>query len=191
MNERQYHLVKVIGKIPVFEGFDLEEIQRLLRVCNLRNVTAGEDIYMKGEASDEMLVLLKGKLSVTSESGEELAAIRPGRPIGEMGVFTGQPRSANIVSVEDSTVIAFKRQELGALLMAQPGYESEGSAESRRHSEPTADGSKRAEREPGPHDPRPGPAVGRGGGVQPLNRFGASPIHKRYVKLTFEKIPPP
>ena len=117
MNERQYHLVKVIGKIPVFEGFGLEEIQSLLRVCNLRNVSAGEDIYTKGEASDEMLVLLKGKLSVTSESGEELAAIRPGRPIGEMGVFTGQPRSANIVSVEDSTVIAFKRQELGALLM--------------------------------------------------------------------------
>ena len=117
MNERQYHLIKVISKIPVFEGFGLEEIQRLLRVCSLKNLSAGQDVYVKGEASDEMLVLLRGKLSVTGESGEELAEIRPGKPIGEMGVFTGEPRSANIITVEDSTVIVFQRQELGALLM--------------------------------------------------------------------------
>jgi CRP-like cAMP-binding protein len=64
-----------------------------------------------------MLVLPGGKLSVTGESGEELAEIRPGKPIGEMGVFTGESRSANILAVEDSTVIVFQRQELGALLM--------------------------------------------------------------------------
>jgi CRP-like cAMP-binding protein len=117
MNERQYHLIKVMSKIPVFEGFGLEEIQKLLKACSLQSLSAGQDIYLNGEESNEMLVLLRGKLSVTGESGEELAEIRPGKPIGEMGVFTGEPRSANILAVEDSTVIVFQRQELGALLM--------------------------------------------------------------------------
>ncbi len=123
MNERQYHLVKVIGKIPVFDGFELEEIQRLLRICQLKSLQEGQDVYAKGEPSDEMLVLLKGKLSVTGDSGEELAEIRAGKPIGEMGVFTGQPRSANIVAVESCAVIALSRTELGIMLAANKGMQ--------------------------------------------------------------------
>ena len=123
MNERQYHLVKVVAKIPVFEGFELDEIQRLLRVCQLKSLKEGQDVYAKGEPSDEMLVLLKGRLSVTGDSGEELAEIRAGKPIGEMGVFTGQPRSANIVAVENCAVIALSRMELGAMLAANKGMQ--------------------------------------------------------------------
>ena len=121
MNERQFFLVKVIQKIAVFEGFELTDIQRLLRICKMRELKAGEQVYTKGEESNDMLVLLRGKLSVTGDSGEELAEVRPGNPTGEMGVFTRQPRSANIVASERSTAIVLGRQELGVLLGANEG----------------------------------------------------------------------
>jgi CRP-like cAMP-binding protein len=112
MNERQYFLVKVIRKIPIFAGFELADIQRILKICQLRDFQAGEHIYATGEPSEEMLVLLKGNLSVTGDSGEEFAKVKPGNPTGEMGVFTGQPRSANIIAGEDSTAIVLDRENL-------------------------------------------------------------------------------
>ena len=116
MNERQYFLVKVIRKIPIFAGFELEDIQRILKICQLRNFEAGQHIYVMGEPSEEMLILLKGKLSVTGESGEEFAQVNPGSPTGEMGVFTGHPRSANVIATDDSTAIVLGRENLGVAL---------------------------------------------------------------------------
>ncbi len=116
MNEKQYQLVKVIQKIELFRDFDASDVQRLLRVCKFRSYAQGDHIYTQGEASDEMLILLKGSLRVVGGSGEELARILPGMPIGEMGLFTGQPRSADIVSMDNSTAIVLRAVELKVLL---------------------------------------------------------------------------
>jgi len=121
LNERQFFLAKVIQKIQVFSEFQLADIQRLLRVAELRDFDEGEDVYLRGEASDEMLVLLRGRLAVLGEGGEELAQIGPGKPTGEMGVFTGAPRSASIVASHDSTAITFDRSRLIELLEANRG----------------------------------------------------------------------
>ena len=116
MNERQYQLVRVIRKIPLFVDFSLEEIQLLLRAGQVVQFKADEQIYFYGAPSDEMLVLLRGKLAVLTESGEGLARIGPGTPTGEMGLFTGQPRSATIVSLQACTAMVLGRKEIGLLL---------------------------------------------------------------------------
>ncbi len=116
MNEKHYMLVKVIQKIEVFRGFDAGDVQGLLRVCKFRNFKVGEQIYVFGEPSDEMLILLKGQLRVMGESGDELARIRPGMPVGEMGLFTGQPRSADIIAHDNSTAIVLNGKVLKVLL---------------------------------------------------------------------------
>lgn len=116
MNERQYQLVRVIRKIPLFVDFSLEEIQLLLWAGRVVQFKPDEQIYCYGDPSDEMLVLLRGKLAVLAESGEELARIGPGTTTGEMGLFTGQPRSATIVSLQASTAMVLGRKEIGLLL---------------------------------------------------------------------------
>ena len=116
MNERQYQLVRVIRKIPLFVEFSLEEIQLLLRAGQVVQFKPDEQIYFYGAPSDEMLVLLRGKLAVLAESGEELARLGPGTPTGEMGLFTGLPRSATIVSLQASTAMVLGIKEIGLLL---------------------------------------------------------------------------
>ncbi len=116
MNERQYQLVQVITKIPLFSNFSLEEVQLLLRAGKVVQFQPDEQIYYFGDPSDEMLVLLSGRLAVLAESGEELARIGPGTPTGEMGLFTGQPRSATIVSLQACTAMVLGRKEIGLLL---------------------------------------------------------------------------
>ncbi len=116
MNEKQYQLVRVITKIPLFSDLSLEEIQLLLRAGKIVQFKPDEQIYFYGDPSDEMLVLLRGRLAVLTESDEEVARLGPGTPIGEMGLFTGEPRSATIVSLEASTAMVLGRKEIGLLL---------------------------------------------------------------------------
>lgn len=116
MNERQYHLVKVIQKIQVFAGFDHSDVQRLLKICRFRGYATGEKVYGRGEASDEMLIVLRGMMLVLGTDGKELARVRPGQPMGEMGLFTGQPRSADVVAGDKSTALVLRRSDLSLVM---------------------------------------------------------------------------
>ena len=112
MKKQQYSLMQIIQKIALFKGLDLDHIQSLLRRGTSKSYGIGERVYTVDEPSDEMLVLLKGKLVVTSAGGEELAAIWPGMITGEMGVFTNHLRSANITAVEASVAIVIGQKTL-------------------------------------------------------------------------------
>ena len=116
MNQQQHRLMQVLQKISVFKGLELEHIQRLLRVGTSQTYGIGERVYSIGEPSDEMLVLLQGKMVVTSAGGEELGDLGPGMLTGEMGVFTNQPRSANISAVDRSVAVVIARKALFAIL---------------------------------------------------------------------------
>ena len=119
MNEKQFQLIKVIGKLRLFRDCEPEDIEQLLRICNLKAYETDQIIYQRGRSSQEMLILLSGKLRVISESGDLLAAIKPGSSVGEMGVFTGQPRSADIVAAEKSTGLAIGKMDIRTLLEAK------------------------------------------------------------------------
>ena len=116
MNEKQYLLVKVLQKIEVFAGFDHADVQRLLKICRFKNFAEGQKIYSQGDASDEMLIALRGAMLVVGTDGREIARVGPGNPLGEMGLFTGQPRSADIVAAESSTALILTRSDLGLVL---------------------------------------------------------------------------
>jgi CRP-like cAMP-binding protein len=118
MNQQQYRLMEIMRKIRVFRGLELAQIQRLLRLCSSQMYAPGQKIYVIGEASNEMLILLQGRLVVTSASGDVLGEIAAGTSTGEMGVFTGQPRSANIGALERSVAVVIKKEALDALMAA-------------------------------------------------------------------------
>jgi CRP-like cAMP-binding protein len=120
VNEKQYVLVKLIQKIEIFAGFGPMEVQRLLRICRFKNFAKGEKVYSLGGASDEMLIGLRGAMLVVGADGRELARIGPGKPLGEMGLFTGQPRSADIVAAQTSTALILTRSDLTLMLGGNP-----------------------------------------------------------------------
>ena len=116
MNQQQHKLLLVLRKISIFKGLELEHIQRLLRVGTSEIYSVGDSIYLTGEPSLEMMVLLQGRLVVTNQGGDVLGEILPGTSTGEMGVFTGQPRSANISAAERSVAVVLKKAALDSVL---------------------------------------------------------------------------
>ena len=116
MNQKQFHLIRLVKKIGLFAEFELEEVGKLFRICTFQAYEGGQEIYKVGTQSQEMLILLSGGLLVLNNLGEILAEIPPGSPVGEMGVFTGEPRSAPIVASIDSTGIVISRSDMQSLL---------------------------------------------------------------------------
>ena len=70
-----------------------------------RNIDAGTALFLEGESSRELYVLLSGALEVYRD-GEVLATITaPMSIVGEMSALTGVPRGATVTAKQRSTVI--------------------------------------------------------------------------------------
>jgi len=99
-------------KIPMFKGLTTEQLKKMLNICAKKVYPNQEHIFRIGEESNNMFILLKGKISIMFDSGIELQSITPAGTVGEMGIFTGEKRSASVFAVSDCTVLNFNKEEM-------------------------------------------------------------------------------
>lgn len=89
---------------------DPHDLESLLRTGNPRNVKARAALCGRGELGHELFVVLDGRLKVRTTSGEGkeviLSYIEDGEIVGEMALIDGHPRSADLVAVQDTTLLA-------------------------------------------------------------------------------------
>jgi hypothetical protein len=84
-----------------------------------RTATAGESIIRQGESPDCFYVILEGDCEVVQDGArgrETLATLGPGRFFGETGLLAGVPRTASVIAVTATTVIAMNRATFAASL---------------------------------------------------------------------------
>ena len=77
----------------------------------------GETVIRAGDPGSSMFVVHNGRVSVqVSENGRArtVATLSEGAFFGEMALFTGEPRTANIVAIEETEVL-----EIGHAAMKQ------------------------------------------------------------------------
>lgn len=95
--------------------------QALLR-AHLRwvEVPGGEALMTQGEAGDAMYLLVSGRLrtSIRQDDGSQrvVREISRGQIVGEMSLYTDEPRSATLVAIRDSVLVALGKAEFHSLL---------------------------------------------------------------------------
>jgi len=107
---------KVVEKIPIFSGLSPNRLQKVLDICSERSFRAGQTVCEAGDESLEFYVILSGGMSVRTPAGLELSVIGRMGVVGEMGVLTGQPRSARMVAVKDTTALSVRKDALDRLV---------------------------------------------------------------------------
>ena len=107
-----YHNIKIMKKIPIFHGLTDDDYIRILHICQKIIIKKDQIILRKGEKSNELFILLKGKLKVMLSSTTFLTYIFPIGIVGEIGFFTGLRRSAIISAFTESTLIMINKHEL-------------------------------------------------------------------------------
>ena len=102
--------------VPLFQGFSDDDIRAVIQACTIQKFREGEILFESGSPSAEMLLILSGALLVRTNTGVPLAQLFCPETVGEMGLLTGEPRSATIEGVEDGTVAILKQDDLNRLL---------------------------------------------------------------------------
>jgi hypothetical protein len=86
---------------PFFNHLEPETLAQLARSATLREFSPGEVIYRAGDPSDELLYVTRGGADVWVErdgAPRKVGEVGPGQTIGELGVLTRAPRSANVAA---------------------------------------------------------------------------------------------
>jgi NTE family protein len=77
------------------------------------DLPAGGSLFRQGELSDDVYFVLSGRLRALAENAtggkKLLGEIGRGETIGELALFTGEPRSASVVALRDSSVVKVAR----------------------------------------------------------------------------------
>lgn len=105
-------LVDVLGKIPLFRGLSDRQLRDVVHICARRTFAQDEVLCRVGDESWEMYVLLRGSLVITLEGGKMLSRLEPVETVGEMGLFTGDRRSATIAAATPAILLSIHKMEL-------------------------------------------------------------------------------
>ena len=113
-------LLKVVERIPMFSGLGRENTILIIQACEFRTLEAGDLVCKIKDPSDELAILLSGKLGVFDLKNMEIATLSAVTPVGEMGLLTGQPRSATVKVTEKSTLLVLKKAAFERLMRNTP-----------------------------------------------------------------------
>ncbi len=93
----------------------------LQRNVPVRQIEAGEKIFLEHETGNEMYVVVSGRIDVLT-FGRVLEQVGPGGMFGEMALIDEGPRSAAALAAEASEVVVIDRDLFAALVREEPGF---------------------------------------------------------------------
>ena len=114
----------ILKKIPIFADLRDEILDQIYSLTQKRLYKRNNMILMEEDFGDTLFILNSGSVKITriSEEGREviLSILGEGDFFGEMSIFDGESRSANVVALEDSEVFILKRSDFINLLQKHP-----------------------------------------------------------------------
>ncbi len=117
-------LVQVLRKIPLFQGLSPGNTAKILSICNHETFSEGHTLCLDKSPSDEMYILLTGGVSILNHEGVRVASILPVTTICEMGVITGEPRSATVEVNTPSNIFVLPKKRFDHILAEDDGVRS-------------------------------------------------------------------
>ena len=120
LDDNTRRFISILGKIPMFQRLLPVQSLEILKICRPRAFDSLEVLTAHGSKSTEMYILLSGQLSVRGPAGTTIATLTPLESVGEMGIITGQPRTATVVSVGKSNVFEISKIKFEVMLKKFP-----------------------------------------------------------------------
>jgi CRP-like cAMP-binding protein len=110
----------VLRGLPMFAGFPDADIGKLAEVAQGRAMRKGETLIRTGDPGSFMMIVLAGEVRVmlTAASGREqiVNTLGPGAIIGEIALFDGQPRTADVVAATHGRLLTIERVAMRRLI---------------------------------------------------------------------------
>lgn len=112
-----------LSDVSLFAPLNDDETQKLAKQCLVRVFAPGEAIVRKGQKGGSMFIVHRGSVNIQILDNKEkkiVSVLSEGDIFGEMGLFTGEDRSADVVAVEEAEVLEVNNAAVKPLLQDNP-----------------------------------------------------------------------
>lgn len=114
----------LLSHIGLFAGLAADELNAIELACRYRRFAAHEHIIDRDSASTDVFFVARGAVRVVnySLSGREITFddLAAGDYFGELSALDGLPRSASVVALEDSLIVALPGRQFVDLILRRP-----------------------------------------------------------------------
>ncbi|MDH3380847.1 MAG: Crp/Fnr family transcriptional regulator [Gammaproteobacteria bacterium] len=110
--------------IALFTDLPESDLSALTGHATTRRYKKNTIVVTKGDDSDSLYVILSGRMRVylDDEQGNEITIrnLEPGEAFGELALLSGEPRAANVVTLEDCELSVVSKQDFMSCLTNNP-----------------------------------------------------------------------
>src|SRR5258706_15912293 len=112
-----------LSAVDVFSPLSTDELRQLAKATAGHVFAPGETLIRAGAEGSSMFVVHNGRVAVqVSDPGgpRTVAELTEGNFFGEMALFTGEPRTANVVAIEETEVLEIGHAAMKHLFETNP-----------------------------------------------------------------------
>ena len=125
MNEtKEIQLNTHLKGVPLFSNLSDRQLNILYKAGVINKSEKGNIIVHQHEPGDTFYIVISGRAKVTllNEDGKEivLSVLKGGDFFGELSLLDNEPRSANVIIVEDTSLFSLTRTQFYQLISARP-----------------------------------------------------------------------
>ena len=102
----------VLAECPLFAGLNHEAVARLAADARAVRLEAGETLFAAGDIAETLYIVATGRLRAVFPDGRIAGDIARLEPLGEIGLLTGDRRSAGVHALRDSLLFGRDRKIL-------------------------------------------------------------------------------
>ncbi|MCB1024807.1 MAG: mechanosensitive ion channel [Acidobacteria bacterium] len=121
--ETEDEICERINNVPIFAPLSSEETQKIAKSCSIRVFAPEEPIIKKGQEDKSMFVIHRGIVHiqvVENGTAKTVSTLREGDFFGEMSLFTGEPRTADVISDTETQVLEIEPYIMKPILENNP-----------------------------------------------------------------------
>jgi CRP-like cAMP-binding protein len=116
-------IIERLSAVDIFAPLSVEETGMLAQAAVRHIFAPGETVIRAGDPGSSMFVVHGGRVGVqVSEQGRPrtVATLNEGDFFGEMALFTGEPRTANVVALEETEVLEIGHAAMKSVFETNP-----------------------------------------------------------------------
>ena len=107
-------IIKFLNGSFLFKNLKSPQIIKILGVAKSQKYSPFSAIFTKDRPSDSFIILIQGSIAI-QHGNQVIAQLNPFSIIGEMGILLGEPRSANVVSIDNTECLFISKEDLEKL----------------------------------------------------------------------------
>jgi NTE family protein len=117
-------LAELLAEMPLFSGLSPAVLDEVAAAAEWLSLPGGAVLFSEGDSADALYVVLSGSLAVLAADGRVqrrfLARLTAGDTVGEMGLISGHPRTANVVALRNTELARISGQAFNEVLRRDP-----------------------------------------------------------------------